>query len=115
MAKKTALTEVKKTAALEIDGTVYPLAYDFNSICDAEQFAGVNLLAGLQDMANLSVSQLRGLLLAAIRAGDSTSKLTLTEVGEMLRFDTVLLATEKLAESIVLSIPKKEQTTEAAA
>lgn len=96
-----------KTAAVEIDGVVYPLAYDFNRIADAEREAQCNLLSGLKDVANLSAPQLRGLFLAAIRAGDPKSKLTIDQVGQLIRFNTIVPIVEALATSMLKSVPEQ--------
>jgi hypothetical protein len=108
MAKKQAVPDTaKNTTALEIVGKTYQLAYDFNMIVSSEREAGCNLLAGLTDLANLSGLQLRGLFLAAIRAADPASKMTITQAGELISFDQILPVVEALARSIVLSVPQK--------
>jgi hypothetical protein len=118
MPKKTtneAATAAKKTATLTIDGKSYPIGYDFNEICNVEAVAQCNLLHGLQDLANLSVGQLRGLLLAGIRAGDSKSTLTLQDAGNLIKINTIGDVTEAIAESIVLTLPETaKDSTEAA-
>jgi len=96
-----------KTATLKLAGNTYELAFDFNQIVRTEGEAECNLLAGLQDVANLSALQLRGLFLAAIRAGDPKSTMTIQQAGELMRYDTIFPITEALAASILASVPVK--------
>jgi hypothetical protein len=98
----------KKTTTLELAGNTVRLAFDFNQIVRTEPEARCNLLAGLQDIANLSALQLRGLFVAAVRAADPKSTMTIEQAGKLIRFNTIIPISEALAESILLSIPKKE-------
>jgi hypothetical protein len=99
----------QKIVTLELDGKTLRLGYDFNKICDAEREAGCNLLHALQNIADLSVSQLRGLFLAAIRAGDPASKMAIAEAGALIRFETIFQITEAIAETIVATLPPEVQ------
>jgi hypothetical protein len=106
MAKKnTPAVSTAKTATLTLGGKTYKLGYDFNKIADTEREAGCNLLHGLADIANISAPQLRGLFLAAIRAADPKSTMTIQQAGSLIRFETIIPVSEALAESILLSVP----------
>ena len=102
------MDEPKTAAALMIDGHEYPLAYDFNSLCNAEMLTGCNLLVALRDLANLSAGQLIGVLYAAITAGDPSSKLKVRDVGALIRLDTLGSIQEALAHAYLNSLPNKE-------
>jgi hypothetical protein len=100
---------MSKKAKLTIDGREYLLGYDFNAIADTELEAGCNLLTGLMDVGNLSARQLCGLFLASIRAADPNSKMTILDVTALIRYETIFPITEALAESLLLSIPKRTE------
>src|ERR1700727_1226726 len=72
---------------LVIDDHKYQLAFSFNAIAEAESKAGCNLLRGIKDYNDLSVTQLRGLLYAALTV--SLPDITLEEAGNLLRLDTM--------------------------
>jgi hypothetical protein len=95
---------------LTIDGVEYTLEYDFNRICDAEEAAGTNLLIALERLLKLSAKQLRGLLFAAMERDGA--RLTLAEVGKLIRIDTVGTLTSALADAYRASLPAREPKTE---
>jgi hypothetical protein len=113
--KPVVMTGKPATASVEIDGTNYPLAYSFTVIANTEPESGVNLLHALRNMGNLSAMQLRGLFLAAIRSANPKSTMTITEAGQLIRFDSVIEITEALAKSLILSIPENSRTEQQAA
>jgi hypothetical protein len=93
-----------KTSTLTIDDKKYLLAYDFNSIADAEPVAGCNLFAALQNLNGISCAQLRGLLYAAIVVTPPDPPPTLAQVGDLVRLDTIETVTLALAEAYQLSM-----------
>jgi hypothetical protein len=94
------------TSTLTIDGKKYLLAYDFNSIADAEAVAGCNLFAALQNLNAISCSQLRGLLYAAIVVTPPDPPPTLAQAGALIRLNTIETVTLALAEAYQLSMPE---------
>lgn len=102
---------------LEIGGRKRLLAYDFLAIVKAEELTGVNLMkaASFQD---LSFSQVRGLLYAALLKHDS--KLTLAELdrdcGPFIMYNLVTIQ-GAIAEAWFGSVPdpKEDATGEAQA
>jgi hypothetical protein len=94
-------------AKLEVDGNAYKLAYSFNAIAEAETSAGCNLLGGLENLGSLTALQFRGLLFAALSVAQP--KMTIEEVGRLIRLDTKSAIANALAEAYQLSMPEKEQ------
>jgi len=103
---------MQKTSSLKIDGQTLELAYDFNLIAEAEEAAGCNLLAALENLQDLTAMQLRGLLFAAIV---STPRLTLLEAGALIRVNTISVVTTALADAYNLTLPAPEPKPEPAA
>jgi hypothetical protein len=111
MAKKnvagTAADPVIKFATLTLDGREYRLAYSFNAIAEAERAAGCNLLAGLENLSDLTALQLRGLLYGALMV--SNPDITIEQAGAMIRLDTLDPVTAALAEAYGLSMPEDKK------
>src|SRR5580692_7793353 len=93
-----------KTSKLSIDNKELLLAYDFNAIADAEESAGCNLLAALENLTNITATQLRGLLYAAIV---SEPRLTLREAGDLVRVNTISVVTNALADAYNLTLAEE--------
>lgn len=93
-------------ANLEMDGETYPLAYSFNAIAEAERLAGCNLLAGLENLMDLTALQLRGLLYAAMSVANP--KVTIAQAGALIRIDTIPTITNAMADAYRLSMPGKK-------
>ena len=91
---------------LTIDGVEYTVTYDFNRIADVEEQTGTNLLIALERLLKLSAKQLRGLLFAAIERDGA--RLSLAEVGKLIRVDTLALITDALAGAYRASLPAPE-------
>jgi hypothetical protein len=100
------MTETK-TATLTVDGKDYPLAWNFNAVAMAEQLlpGRVNLLKACETLSDLGAMEFLGLLYAAIRSGDPASKITLLQVGDLLRLDTLPQAVDALGAAYTYSIP----------
>jgi len=120
MAKRTVadtvLDPTVKYATLEIDGTSFKLAYDFNAIAEAEKVAGCNLLLGLAKIliSGADASQIRGLLYAALRKAQP--KMTIDDAGTLIRIDNLVDIQNAILEAYRLSMPeakKNEDPTEA--
>jgi hypothetical protein len=94
-----------KTSTLVIDNETLTLAYDFNAIADAERIAGCNLLAALENLADISAIQLRGLLYAAIVTEPPDVRPTLVDCGNLIRLDTIAAVTMALAKAYELATP----------
>jgi hypothetical protein len=94
-----------KTAQLVLPEGTLTLAYDFNAIADAEEIAGCNLLAALENLSDISANQLRGLLYAAVTVAPPAVRPTLVECGEMIRLDTIATVTMALADAYQLATP----------
>ena len=95
-----------KTSTLTIDDKKYLLAYDFNSIAEAEPVAGCNLLAALENLNAITAAQLRGLLYAAMVVTPPDPAPTLAQAGDLIRLDTIETVTLALAEAYQLSMPE---------
>lgn len=108
-----------KTSTLTIDGKEFKLAYDFNAIADAEQFAGCNLLNALENMNDITAGQLRGLLYAAIVAAwpeeSKTQPPSLAAAGRLCRVDTIGVVTQALADAYMLTLSEERQAEARAA
>ena len=97
-------------ADLMLDGTVYQLAYDFNSIALAEKIAGINLLEGLRNLAQVSAQQFRGLFYGARLKAQP--EITLEQAGGLIRLDTLLAIEAGIAQAYANSIMEKKEETE---
>lgn len=97
---------VIRWAKVEVGGVTYKLAFSFNSIALAEVHAGVNLLEGLENLLALTAAQFRGLLYAALSMAHP--KLTLSDVGNLIGFDSMGQWKDGLAEAYVLSMPDRK-------
>ena len=102
----TAADPTLQFADLEIEGVKYKLAYSFQAIAEAEHLAGCNLLSGLENLADLSARQLRGLFFAALSIAHP--KVTIAEATQLIRVESILPITLALAQAYNLSIPDKK-------
>jgi hypothetical protein len=100
-----------KYSTLKIDGDEYRLGYDFNEICDTEALTGCNLLSALTNVGGASGSQLRGLLVAAIRAcpydGMPEAHVLLKKCGQLIRLDTIAPIILALGETYALAVSEE--------
>jgi len=105
----TALDPVIEFATLEIDGETYHLAYDFNAIAEAEKLAEANLLHGMAALMFNSTTavQLRGLFYAGLRKAHP--KMTLAQVGAMIRIDTMPDIRDALLRAYNASLPEAKK------
>jgi len=88
---------------IKIDDVELSLVYDYNQIADAEAETGTNLLMALERLGGMNAKQLRGLLYAAIQP---PGKLTVREVGKLIRLDTIGLLTAAMSEAYMRTLPK---------
>ena len=100
-----------KYAHVSVDGETYKLIYNYAAIAAAERLAGCNLLMGLENLMSLSASQFLGLLYAAM--SKAQPKLTMDDVAELIRLDTMGMLQEALAEAYMNSLPAKKDTDNA--
>jgi len=100
---------VAQFAELKIDGETYHLAYDFNAIAEAEKLAGAKLLLGIAGLMNTActAAQLRGLLYAGLRKAQP--KMTIAEVGQLIRIDTLPAVYEAIRVAYEASMPESKQ------
>ena len=117
MAKKTvagtADDPTVRFAMLKIGEKEYKLAYDFNSIAEAERICGVNLLSGGLTFQNPTANQFRGLLYAALRISDP--EITPEAAGKLITLDTLAPITHALMEAYGVSMPEKDRDPTGAA
>jgi len=108
-AASTTSDPVVDFAALKIDGETYRLAYDFNAIADAEKLADANLLHGIAGLLGkgANAAQIRGLLYAALRKAHP--KLTLPQVGSLIRIDTIPDIYGAIEAAYRLSLPEAKK------
>ena len=96
-----------KFASLTIDEQEYKLVWSMNALAKAERLTGINLLKGIRsNLLNPSAEELRGLLYAAMSIAQP--KLTLDDVGNLIRPDTWDIAIVALIEAYTLSMPSKK-------
>jgi hypothetical protein len=94
-------------AKLEIDGKQYRLGYDFNAIAEAEEVTGSNLLQGLLNGGNWTARQMRGLLYAALHVAHP--RITVEEVGKLIRLDTMIAVQRAVIMAYNLSLPEEKR------
>lgn len=99
-------------AKITIDDKEYTLAWDFNELVKAEALLpGVNLLAALYDLADLSAAQLQGLFYACLEAGPEPAfpgkspQESLKLAGDLIRFDTLKDVIHGINQAMMLSVP----------
>ena len=104
----TAADPTIEFAKLKVDGKEYRLVYDFNAIAEAEDICGCNLLQGMFRMGGeWSAKQIRGLLYAALRIAQP--EITLEQVGDLVRLDTLVSIPTALIEAYNLSMPEAKR------
>lgn len=91
-------------AKLKLDGKTFLLAFDFNAMAIAEQMSGINLLQALRSLSDLSVSQTRALLYAALL---KKHRMTLAQVGDLMNLPSLPLITEALSETLANMLPEE--------
>jgi hypothetical protein len=104
--KPTADNPTIKYATVTIDGEQYKLAYNFRSIRTAEQLTGVNLLQGLSNLTGLNAAQFHGLLYAAMLPAQP--EITLEQVDDLIRLDTMATLEIGIADAYMNSMPKAQ-------
>ena len=94
-------------AKLTLAGETYWLAFDFNGLAVAEEITGLNLLQALRTLVNLSVSQTRGLLYAALLKRQPKTRLL--DVGNMMTFEALPQITQALSEALTNAMPEQTE------
>ena len=92
---------------LALADVIYLLAFDFNAMALAEEISGLNLLQSMRSLGDLSVSQTRALLYAALLK--KQPKMTLADAGNLLNFRTLPLITKTLGEALTNSLPEETE------
>lgn len=90
-------------ARLKLKGETFSLAYDFNGLAVAEDLSGINLMQAFRSLGDLSISQTRALLFAALRKRHP--KITLNEVGDLMEFEALPAITRAISEALENSMP----------
>ena len=90
-------------ARVKLKGETYSLAFDFNGLVIAEELSGLNLMQAFRSLGDLSISQTRALLFAALRKRHP--KITLTEVGDLMEFEALPAITRAIGEALENSMP----------
>jgi hypothetical protein len=90
--------------ALTINEKVFQLCYDFNSIAEAENLTGINLLFSSMDFQNLDARKYRALLFAALLKGQPG--ITLDEAGALINNTTIPSILQALVEAWTGSHPE---------
>ena len=100
-----------KVTEFKIDGDpqVYKLAFDFNSLVDAETLTGLNLMRPLANLSQLTAGEIRGLLYAMLKPAHP--QVLLSEAGDLFSRDMETV-TGALAEVLGAS-GKEEEEAEA--
>jgi hypothetical protein len=102
--KSAAPNPTVKYAKIAIDEETYSLAFDFNAIAVAEEVSGVNLMKALSNLNDLSASQFRGLLYAALIKAQP--EIAIEEVGQLINLTTMAPLQLALAEAYINSMPE---------
>ena len=102
----TAADPTIRYAKLKIEGETYSLAFDFNALATAESMTGLNLMQALRSLDDLSVSQLRALLYAALL---KAQRITVQEAGEILNLRNIPAVTRAIGEALKNSLPEESE------
>ena len=104
----------KLLSSVTIDDKTYKLGYNFNSLCDAEDVSGCNLLDALGMIAGgagVTAKQLRGLLLGMLveqpwwpKVVKDSPKEALKFAGQLVRMDTIEPLTMGILEACALAV-----------
>ena len=120
MAKKTSVMPTEsgvKRAVLKLDGKMFELVYDFNSLCDTEPLVGCNLLHGISAafLNTMKALQLRGLFYALLQPKQPfipatkdkpESGISIATAAHMIRVDTMADIAEAISTAFALSMSK---------
>jgi hypothetical protein len=95
---------------ITLSGKICKLCWDFNSLAIAEQETKTNLLDGIFHglTGGATCTQIRALLYAAMLKAQP--KVTLEEVGSLIRLNHVPLIIKALSDAYKASIPEDERS-----
>jgi hypothetical protein len=102
----TAADPVVRYTPLEIDGSTYRLAYDFNAIAQVEQSQGVNLLKNFM-VSELNASSLRGILYAGLLKAHP--EMTMEDAGRLIHPRNINSILETVVRAYEASMPEKKE------
>ncbi len=92
------------TGSVTLSGKEYTLRLDLNALSDFETMTGKSVLrGGLQDIANLELSDVRALLWAMM-VQDNES-LTMRDVGRLISLDDIAPLSETIQTMIINAMP----------
>lgn len=95
-------------AKITIEGKEYKMRLDLNALSDFENMTGKSIMrGGLTDIANLDLSDVRGLLWACMVQEDES--LTIREVGRMIHIGNITELTETIAKLVQGTMPEPQE------
>ena len=93
--------------ALELDGTTYRLAFDFNALCMAEEVTGQNLMQRVFDLREMPAKTFRAVLWASLLKAQPD--VTLERSGALITPGNIPTIYSKLVEAWFASVPTKDK------
>ncbi len=94
---------------LKLNGKTYQLTYDFESIAQAEETTGIELLVGV-DWRKINARRIRAMLYASMVKAQPD--ITLKEIGKLITVLNLPNIESALVDCWMNSTPEKEEETE---
>jgi hypothetical protein len=104
----TAADPTVEYVPIELSGSTWKLAYDFNAIAEAESITGCNLLQGVGGVLlhTMTATQFRGLFYAALRRAHP--EITIHQAGLLMTIENMADIREALLKAYGVSMPERQ-------
>ena len=110
--------QLTQKVVLRLDGKDWPLVITHNVLIDCEELTGLNVLSGEVNLLRPSAKLVRALLYLSLK--NAGAKYTLSQIGDFITPDNIVLIQEGILQAWAASMPAKadldaENPTRAAA
>jgi hypothetical protein len=104
--------QLTQKVLLRLDGQDWPLVITHNVLIDCEELTGLNVLSGEVNLLRPSAKLVRALLYLALK--NAGAKYTLSEVGNLITPENIVLIQEGILQAWAASMPDRTEVDDSA-
>jgi hypothetical protein len=97
--------QLTQKVLLRLDGKDWPLVITHNVLIDCEELTGLNVLSGEVNLLRPSAKLVRALLYLSLK--NAGAKYTLSQIGDFITPDNIVLIQEEILQAWAASMPAK--------
>jgi hypothetical protein len=97
--------QLTQKVLLRLDGKDWPLVITHNVLIDCEELTGLNVLSGEVNLLRPSAKLVRALLYLSLK--NAGAKYTLSQIGDFITPDNIVLIQEGILQAWAASMPAK--------